>query len=106
MTPQELLKKAGCEMKVTCGKEWKEFVDTDEEGIRFCGECKKLVFYTKTVAELRIAADKGLCVYIVPNSLADIDGDRPKWIRERIKEINAKALKKIEGPTTGQVIRR
>jgi len=71
MTTNRLLKAADCEMKVVCGKQWTELNATEEEGIRFCGDCKKLVFYTKTAAELKVAAEKGLCVYIVPETSAE-----------------------------------
>jgi RNA:NAD 2'-phosphotransferase (TPT1/KptA family) len=66
-----LIKEADCEMKVVCGKQWTELNATEEEGIRFCGDCKMLVFYTKTAAELKVAAEKGLCVYIVPDTSAE-----------------------------------
>ena len=41
MTTNKLLKAADCEMKVVCGKQWDELNTTEQDGIRFCGDCKK-----------------------------------------------------------------
>lgn len=109
MNTCEMLDKAGCDMEVVCDKKWKDLIETDVDGIRFCGDCKKSVFYTKNPAELRLAAERKLCVYIESDSLAS------KWknqqrasqlaiSRERIREIEAKALRCMKGPTLGVVI--
>ena len=102
----EILKQAGCDMEVVCDKQWGELLPTDEDGIKFCGECKKLVFYTTTPAELRLAAKRGLCVFIVPNSLAHIERfprliSTSKVSRQRIRRTEEKALRRLRGPTLG-----
>ena len=97
MSPKKLLKEAGCEMKVTCGRSWGEFEETELEGVRFCTGCEKAVFYTRTREELRIAAKKGLCVYIAP----EFD-NKPESVEERIKAIEAKAIANM-GRLTGAV---
>jgi hypothetical protein len=97
MTPKKLLKEAGCEMKVVCGRSWDEFEKTEHDGARFCAGCEKLVFYTRTREELIIAAKNGLCVYIAP----EFD-NKPDLVRERIKAIEAKALANM-GKLTGSV---
>ena len=83
---------------------------TEEKGIRYCGDCKKLVFYKKTAKELKIAAKKGLCVYIESDSstektdiLDKVSSELDKKIHtrhERIRKINAKSLRKITKFTT------
>jgi len=89
MDINSILKQANCEMQVICGKQWPQLIETEEDGIRFCGDCKKLVFYTKTSAELRIAAEKGVCVYIAPESNAE-------KANNRIRQIEKKALDKLK----------
>ena len=112
MNAIKLLKGAGCEMKVVCGKQWTELNITEQDGIRFCGDCKKLVFYTKTAAELKVAARKGLCVYIVPDTSAErvdkFDEFTKKFLptRERIRQIEAKALRQMNRPLMGHAIIR
>jgi len=105
----ELLDKVGCDMEVICDKKWIDLFETEVDGIRFCADCKKSVFYTTTPAELRLAADRKLCVYIEPNSLASMTktgkpARQSEITRERIKQIEAKALRRMKRPTLGVVI--
>jgi hypothetical protein len=112
MNTNKLLHAADCEMKVVCGKQWTELKTTDHDGIRFCGDCKRLVFYTKTAAELKVAAEKQLCVYIVPNSSAEraenFNALAMNFVptRERIRQIEAKALSRMNRPLMGHAIIR
>lgn len=104
MTPNQILNNAKCELTVVCGRNWDEFVDTEEDGIKFCNHCQQAVFLTRTSAEVRIAAEKGLCVYIVPMSDAWENLQLFDISREQIRAIEAKALRKMKrGPLTGQV---
>ena len=96
-------------MEVVCGKKWEDLDETDVDGIHFCMDCKNSVFYTETPAELRVAAERGLCVYIAPGSLAEknrmpIPGRSFGVSRERIQKIEAKALKNLSGPLMGSVV--
>lgn len=105
----EILDKAGCDIKVVCDKKWTDLLKTGVDGIRFCTDCKKSVFYTTTPAELRLAAERKLCVYIAPNSSASIAKTKQTikkfdFSRERIGIIKAKALRRMKGPTLGVVI--
>jgi hypothetical protein len=105
----EILDKAGCDMKVVCDKKWTDLLKTGVDGIRFCADCKKSVFYTNTPAELRLAAERKLCVYIVPNSSASMPKIKQSIkqfdiSRERIGATEAKALRRMKGPTLGVVI--
>jgi len=103
MDTYEMLKRADCLMEVVCNKKWDQLVATEEEGIKFCGDCKKLVFYTQTPSELLVAAKKGLCVYIAPNSKAKQERDSSET---RLRKIEAKALRKLMGPSLGVAIIR
>ena len=112
MNAKKLLEAADCEMKVVCGKEWTKLTATEQDGIRFCGDCKKLVFYTKTAAELKVAAEKGLCVYIVPDTSAERE-DKFNSLknnfdptRERIRQIEAKSLRLMNRRLMGHAIIR
>ena len=100
METHEILKAAGCQMEVICKKIWSELDETDEDGIRFCRDCKQAIFNTTTPAELRVAAEKGVCVYIVPGGAA---GQKNQFdiTHERIRQIDAETLKRLEGPTLG-----
>jgi hypothetical protein len=109
MKTLELLHRAGCDMEVVCDKKWEDLLETEVDEIRFCEDCKKPVFYTTTPAELRLAAEQKLCVYIAPNSLAHrIKTERftqqSEIMRQRIKKIEAKALRRMKGATLGSVI--
>ena len=101
-----------CCIAAVCGKQWTELNATDQDGIRFCGDCKKLVFYTKTAAELKVAAEKGLCVYIVPDTSPEradnFNGLARNFVptRERIRQIEAKALSRMNRPLMGHAIIR
>lgn len=104
MTPNQILNNAKCELTVVCGRNWDEFVDTEEDGIKFCNHCQQAVFLTRTSAEVRIAAEKGLCVYIVPMSEAWEGGRVFDISRADLRAAEAKALQRIKsGPLTGQV---
>ena len=105
----EMLDSAGCDMEVVCEKKWTDLLKTDVDGIRFCIDCKTSVFYTKTATELRLAAERGLCVYIEPDSSASMARNKQLFkqfdvSRERIRAIEAKALRRMKGPTLGAVI--
>ena len=112
MTTNKLLKAADCQMKVVCGKDWTKLQTTEQDGIRFCGDCKKLVFYTKTAAELKVAAEKGLCVYIVPATSAEREDNfnslKKNFVptRERIRQIEAKSLRGMNRRLMGHAIIR
>ena len=112
MTTHKLLKAAFCEMKVVCGKQWTELNATEQDGIRFCVDCKKLVFYAKTAAELKVAAEKGLCVYIDSDTSAERANNFNELdkifvpTRERIRQIEEKALRRMNRPLMGHVIIR
>jgi hypothetical protein len=112
MNTNKLLKAAGCEMKVVCGKKWSELNTTEQDGIRFCEDCKKLVFYTKTVSELKVAAAKKFCAYIVPDTSAEqldnLNEFTKKFllVRERIRQIKPRALRQMNKPLLGHAISR
>jgi hypothetical protein len=102
----EILDKAGCDMEVVCDKKWTDLLETEVDGIRFCADCKKSVFYTTTPAELRLATERKLCVYIAPDSSASMAKNKQLFkqvdvSRERIREIEVKALRRLKGPTIG-----
>jgi hypothetical protein len=106
-----MLNDADCRMEVVCSKKWEHLLTTEEEGIKFCGDCKQLVFYTRTPAELRLAAKRGFCVYIAPESTVNSKRDsrlasHPEITRERIRAIQAKPLRSLKGPTLGVAIIR
>lgn len=97
MPPKKLLKAAGCKMKVICGRDWYEFEETELDGARFCHSCEKVVFYTRTIQELKVAAEKGLCVYIAPSFYDECN------LKARIKATESEAISNI-GKLTGSVV--
>ena len=103
METYEILKAANCQMEVVCGRQWADLDATEEDGIRFCKDCEQAIFLATTPAELRVAAEKGVCVYIVPNSLAAKKRTQLKFEikRESIRKIEPKELRKLKGPTMG-----
>ena len=105
MTARNILERAGCEMRVTCDRDWDAFEVTEEEGIRFCSHCEKAVFLTQTPTELRIAAERGLCVYIKPGSPAVDVRATYTLTRERIRNIEARNIIKNSGLTGSIMIK-
>jgi len=112
MPRNKLLDAAGCEIRVVCGKKWSDLDETEQDGIRFCGECKKRVIYTKTTYELKSAAEKKLCVYIDSDSSSqpseNFNAPTNNFVvtRERIRQIEAKALSRMRRPLMGHAIIR
>ncbi len=111
MNTTEFLEKAGCKFEVVCDKGWNDLVETDETGVRYCGDCRQLVFYTTTTAELRVAAKRRLCVYLSPeicmNMAKDWNPDQRSEVTvERVRELERKALSRLKGPTLGSAIIR
>jgi len=104
----DFLKKSGCEMTVVCGKTWEQLSSTEDNGRRYCADCKKDVFLVSTPTELRRAARQERCVYINPTPAQPIEPftDAPikfRVSRERIREIEKKALEKMKQPFLGAV---
>jgi hypothetical protein len=107
----KMLDKAGCDMKVVCDKKWSDLLKTDVDGIRFCADCKKSVFYTNRPDKLCLAAERQWCVYIVPDISASMAKTKQlikqfHVSREQIRAIEAKALRRMKGPTLGAVINK
>jgi len=68
-----------------CPRQWSELAPTSVEGERFCGSCRKTVYYCATIDEARQRAGDGSCVAI--------DLASPRWrgdldppFRERVCE--------------------
>lgn len=106
MTTLKLPSHTGCDLIVRCSKQWQELDVTDEDGIRFCPNCQKLVFLTRTTAELRLAAERGWCVFIVPGSSAQTEQSRienmePSLLRERIRRIETEFLVRMNDQPLG-----
>ena len=53
-----MLKRADCLMEVVCNKKWDQLVATEEEGIKFCGDCKNLFFIHKLPANYGLQLKK------------------------------------------------
>ena len=51
-----------CEFAFKCPMLWKSLDATKDENIRFCGECKRNVFFCANGEELREHAGRGECV--------------------------------------------
>ena len=54
-----------------CPKQWSQLAPTDHDGVRFCGGCKKHVYYCGTIDEARARAGNGECVAL--------DIGSPRW---------------------------
>ena len=100
MSKKDIFSEAKCEMEVLCDKNWDDLNPTEEDGIRFCKDCKKLVFYTQTAAELEIAAEKKLCVYVVPESGAH---QLQKMLKRRQSDAAKMRREMIAKPLLGSV---
>lgn len=95
MDAKQFLEHSNCQLAVVCGRNWDDFDKTEEDGIKFCNHCKQAVFLTRTSAEVRIAAEKGLCVYVVPMSEAWEEGRVLDISRADLRAAEAKVLQRI-----------
>jgi hypothetical protein len=53
-----------CRLAFQCPREWTAMLPTADDQIRFCGECKRAVYYCDSDDLLRTAALNGWCVAI------------------------------------------
>lgn len=66
----------GVEFVFECPKRWEELTPSDENGVRFCGACKKTVHYCHDRDDLRANANLGNCVAVelgVPRRPGDLE---------------------------------
>lgn len=62
----------GCpQFAFQCPKQWSQLAPTGRDGVRFCGGCKKHVYYCATIDEARERAGNGECVAL--------DLGSPRW---------------------------
>lgn len=63
MSESDSIKIEGCdvEWKLVCPNLWKNLSKTAEESVRFCGECKKNVYFSRNVAQIKQWGSEGKC---------------------------------------------
>lgn len=106
MSPSSELSLAKCTIQVVCDRSWSDFHVTELSGARFCDHCEKLVFYASNHAEVRIAAEKNLCVYIPASSNFDNSLKLLQLTRQGIRNAEAQVLKNLKQGLIGQVVVR
>ena len=85
-----------CDFAFRCSKNWTEMQETDRTNVRFCGECKKNVYFAENNAALKRLSVEGKCVAVYENKPVSnfpmrttgmplpptgdiIDSGQPKW---------------------------
>lgn len=58
--------------KFECSRNWDDLATTDNEKIRYCGQCGNNVFSVQNNEELNSNAEKGNCIYFPPLQTAGI----------------------------------
>jgi uncharacterized protein (TIGR02996 family) len=58
------LEECRLEFAFECPKSWAKLEPTDQDNVRFCGECKKNVYYCDSIGEARNHAWNGDCVAV------------------------------------------
>ncbi len=53
-----------CEFKFKCPLLWENLTETEDGKIRFCGECKRKVYFCENDEELKSRAEAGECVAV------------------------------------------
>ena len=61
---EDILAKIECQFAYKCPQVWQLLDPTDQEGIRYCGECQREVFLCSSEEELRAHAKQGHCVAV------------------------------------------
>jgi hypothetical protein len=49
-------------MNFVCTKKWNEMKPTENRKVRFCGDCKKNVYFCEDIVEARELGDQGCCI--------------------------------------------
>lgn len=75
----ENFKIENCNWDFVCTAKWEELNESpghDHAKVRFCGECRKNVFLTTGIQDLRVNIEENRCVAIPTdmNSLTDVQG--------------------------------
>jgi hypothetical protein len=92
------------EWKFRCPLQWDFLLETEEEGVRFCGQCEENVYHITSDEELGRAIRLNQCVAIsVPEGLAEeyssYDGrfmlGRPKRYTGRVSEITYNLMSRV-----------
>ena len=53
-----------CNFLLKCPAYWDELGPTDQESVRYCGACERMVFMCNTQDELRVRIDQNDCVAV------------------------------------------
>ncbi|MFH0134173.1 VOC family protein [Variovorax sp. VaC1] len=67
--------KAPCEEALSCTKPWDTLEETATPGVRYCGDCRKNVFWVDTPEQVRAAALLDRCVAIADDGAYSRSGE-------------------------------
>lgn len=95
-----------CSMEVVCDRSWSDLHVTELSGARFCEQCEKLVFYARNQAEIKVAAERNLCVYISPGRNLESSLKVLHITRQRIRRAEAQTLLSMKKGLMGHVVKR
>jgi hypothetical protein len=73
------VEKCGLEFQFRCPKRWEQLQPTTEESVRFCGECRKDVFFCTSIAAAQSHAYVGDCVAVDPRLVRKPNDLESEW---------------------------
>lgn len=68
-----------CSWGYSCDKKWNDMINTDTNGVKFCGDCQREVFSTENVNELAKNIALNRCVYF-SNDLIESSSGKNSWV--------------------------
>ena len=76
---EDLLAKIECQFSYKCPQVWQLLDPTDQETIRYCGECQREVFLCTTEEDLRVHSRLNHCVAVgfsSPDEDPEVDDEK------------------------------
>ena len=80
------------EMDFVCPKKWNEMIPTENNKVRFCGDCQKNVYFCDNIIEARELGNKGSCIGLdvgVERKENDLQGEYAIFGRPRQEDLDA-----------------
>jgi hypothetical protein len=95
-----------CDLRTMCEKKWEELTETDNDLIRYCGDCEKNVFALRTREELGIASAVGRCVALAKDNnvfgwVGQPEGEWD-WMEEETETIRVRFVGPVSAGVTKQ----
>lgn len=79
-------------MDFVCPKKWNEMTPTENNKVRFCGDCQKNVYFCDNIIEARDLGQQGCCIGLdvgIERKERDLEGEHSFFGRPRKEDLDA-----------------